>query len=161
MALTAEQHTETWLQLSEATVLIDHNEQKARHRLERAIRKAWLVRPPGLPQSTLDPNVPLRIQVTPLPGLRIEGRAWLDAPVLHWEASEIECLCKPWTPARQSSSSTAETPRRASIEVWGADLVRLWGGNSPTQALAQGNVIETVDEHRAEVRHFSDEIYGY
>ena len=38
MAVTAEQHTETWLQLSEATVLIDHNEQKARHRLERAIR---------------------------------------------------------------------------------------------------------------------------
>ena len=109
MAVTAEQHTETWLQLSEATVLIDHNEQKARHRLERAIRKAWLVRPPGLPQSTLDPNVPLRIQVTPLPGLRFEGRAWLDAPVLHWEASEIECLCKPWTPARQSSPSTAET----------------------------------------------------
>ena len=158
MALTAEQHTETWLQLSEATVLIDHNEQKARHRLERAIRKAWLVRPPGLPQSTLDPNVPLRIQVTPLPGLRIEGRAWLDAPVLHWETSEIECLCKPWTPARQSSSSTAETQRRASIEVWGADLVRLWGGNnSPTQDFAQGNVIETG----AEARHFSDEIYGY
>ena len=162
MALTAEQHTETWLQLSEATILIDHNEQKARHRLERAIRKAWLVRPPGLPQSTLDPNVPLRIQVTPLPGLRIEGRAWLDAPVLHWETSEIECLCKPWTPARQSSSSTAETQRQASIEVWGADLVRRWGGNnSPTQDFAQGNVIETVDERRAEARHFSDEIYGY
>ena len=46
--------------------------------------------------------------------------------------------------------------------VWGADLVRLWGGNnSPTQAFAQGNVIETVDERRAEARHFSDEIYGY
>jgi hypothetical protein len=104
--------------------------------------------------------VPLRIQVTPLPGLRIEDRAWLDAPVLHWEASEIECLCKLWTPARQSSPSTAETQRRAGIEVWGADLVRLWG-NPPTQDFAQGNVIETVDERRAEARHFSDEIYSY
>ena len=98
MALTAEQHTETWLQLSEATVLIDHNEQKARHRLQRAIRKAWLVRPPGLPQSTLDPNVPLRIQVAPLPGLRIEGRAWLDAPVLHWETVKSNVFASPGRP---------------------------------------------------------------
>ena len=33
-------------------------------------QKAWLVPPPGLPQSTLDPNVPLRIQVTSRPGSR-------------------------------------------------------------------------------------------
>ena len=69
MALTAEQHSETWLQLSEATVLIDHDQQKARQRLERAIKKAWLVPAPGLPQPPLDPNVPLRIQITPPPGL--------------------------------------------------------------------------------------------
>ena len=59
-----------WLRLSEATVLIDHDVKKARERLERAIKKAWLVPPPGLPQSTLDPNVPLRIQVTSRPGSR-------------------------------------------------------------------------------------------
>ena len=52
----------TWLRLSEATVLIDHDVQRARARLERAIKKAWLVPPPGLPQQTLDPNVPLRIR---------------------------------------------------------------------------------------------------
>ena len=161
MALTAE-HSETWLQLSEATVLIDHDQQKARERLERAIKKAWLVRPPGLPQPTLDPNVPLRIQVTQLPGLRIDGRAWLDNPVLQWEASEIECLCKPWTPARQATSSPAETQCRARIEVWGEDLVRLWGGNnSASHAFAQGNDIETAGERRADDRHFFDEIYGY
>ena len=68
----------TWLRLHEATVLIDHDAQKARERLQRAIQKAWLVRSHGLAQPTLDPNVPLRIQVTPMPGLRIEGRAWLD-----------------------------------------------------------------------------------
>ena len=38
----------TWLQLSDATVLIDHDLQKARERLTRAIKKAWLIRPPGL-----------------------------------------------------------------------------------------------------------------
>ena len=162
MALTAEQHSKTWLQISEATVLIDHDEQKARQRLERAIKKAWLVRSPGLPQSTLDPNVPLRIQVTLPPGLRIEGRAWLDDPVLHWEPSEIECLCKPWTPARQAPSTAAETPCRATNGVWGGDLVRLWGGNnSASHVFAQGNDIETARERRAEGRHFSEEIYGY
>jgi hypothetical protein len=124
----------TWLRLSEATILIDHDGQKARERLERAIKKAWLVRPPGLPQPTLDPNVPLRIQVTPLPGLRIEGRAWLDSPVLHWEPSEIECLCRPWTPSSQALSAPA-TQSQARIDVWGEDLVRLWGGdNSASQA---------------------------
>ena len=118
MALAAEQHSETWLRLSEATVLIDHDHQKARQRLERAVSKAWLVGPPGLPpQPPLHPNIPLRIQVTPPPGLRIEGRVWLDNPVLDWEASEVECLCKPWTPARQAPASTAETQCRARIEV--------------------------------------------
>jgi hypothetical protein len=162
MALTAEQHSETWLQLSEATVLIDHDQQKARQRLERAIKKAWLVPPPGLPQPPLDPNVPLRIQVTPPAGLRIDGRAWLDNPVLDWEASEVECVCKPWTPAREAPTSTAETQCRARVEVWGGDLVRLWGGNnSASHAFAQGNDTETAGERWAEARHFSDEIYGY
>ena len=161
MVLTAEQRTETWLQLSEATVLIDHDQQNARQWLERAIKSAWLVRPPRLPQSTLDRNVPLRIQVTPLPGWRIEGRAWLDDPVLHWEASEIECLCKPWTPARQACSSMAETQFRARIEVWGGDLVRLWGGNNPPgHAFGQGNNVDTADE-RGQKPEISDEIYGY
>jgi hypothetical protein len=128
----------TWLRLSEATVLIDHDVQKARERLERAIKKAWLVRPLGLPQPTLDPNVPLRIQVTPLPGLRIDGRAWLDNPVLHWEASEIECLGKPWTPLSQALSSAVATQYRVKIEVWGGDLVRLWGSDNPaSQAIAE------------------------
>jgi hypothetical protein len=160
MALAAAQHSETWLLLSEAAVLIDHDHQKARQRLERAVRKAWLVPPPGLAQPPLDPNVPLRIQVTPPAGLRIDGRAWLDNPVLDWEASEVECLCKPWTPAGQARSSTAQTQCRAKIEVWGGDLVRLWGGNnSPSHAFVQGNHIETVGP--AVARHFADEIYGY
>jgi len=124
----------TWLRLSEATTLIDHDVQKARERLERAMSKAWLARPGGLPQPMLDPNVPLRIQVTSSPGLRIEGRAWLDNPVLYWEASEIECLCKPWAPSRQALPSAPATQSRAAIEVWSEDLVRVWGGdNSASQ----------------------------
>jgi hypothetical protein len=136
----------TWLRLSEATVLIDHDVQKARERLERAIKKAWLVRPPGLPQPTIDPNVPLRIQLTSLPGLRIEGRAWLDNPVLHWEASEIECLCKPWTPSSRALSSAVATQTRVKIEVWEGDLVRLWGSDhSASQAAAKnGGLIATL-----------------
>jgi hypothetical protein len=162
MALAAEQHSETWLQLSEATVVIDHDQQRARQRLERAIMKAWLVRAPGLAQPPLDPNVPLRIQVTPPAGLRIDGRAWLDNPVLNWEASEVECRCKQWTPARQAPLSMAETQCRARIEVWGGDLIRLWGGNnSSSHAFAQSNDTETAGERWAEARHFSDEIYGY
>jgi hypothetical protein len=135
----------TWLRLSEATVLIDHDVQKARERLQRAIKKSWLVRSPGLPQPTVDPNVPLRIQVTSLPGLRIEGRAWLDNPVLHWETSEIECLCKPWTPSSQVLSSAVAIQSRVTIEVWDDDLVRLWGSdNSVSQSSAKnGGLIAT------------------
>jgi hypothetical protein len=135
----------TWLRLSEAAVLIDHDVQKARERLEQAIKKAWLVRPPGLPQPTLDPNVPLRIQLTSLAGLRIEGRAWLDDPVLHWEASEIECLCRPWMPSSRALSSAVATQSRVKIEVWDDDLVRLWGNdNSTSQAAANsGGLIAT------------------
>ena len=162
MALTADEHSKPWLQLSEATVLIAHDQQKARQRLERAITKAWLVPPPGLSQPPLDPNVPLRIQVTPAPGLRIDGRAWLDNPVLDWEASEVECFCKPWTP-RQPPSSTAATQCRARIEVWGGDLVRLWGSNnSASHDFARGNDIETAGERRQKPDCvLSDEIYGY
>jgi hypothetical protein len=120
----------TWLSLEEATTLIEHDVQKARERLERAISKAWQVRPGGEPQLMPDdPNVPLRIRVTLSPGLRLEGRTWLENPVLHWEASEIECLCKPWTPSSQPQPSANPTQSRARIEVWGEDLVRLWGGN--------------------------------
>jgi hypothetical protein len=163
MVLTAEQHSKTWLQLTEATVLIDHNEQKARQWLALAIEKAWLVRPPGSPQPTLDPNIPLRIQVTPPAGLRIEGRAWLDDPVLDWEASEIECLCKPWTPEREALSSMAATQCRVRIDVWSEDLVRLWvDDNSSSHAFAQGNDIESADEcgQKSDIS-LGDEVYGY
>jgi len=129
----------TWLQLSEASVIIDHDMQKARERLERAIKKAWLVRPAGLPPSTLDPNVPLRIQVTPPPGLRTEGRAWLESPVLHWEASEIECLCKTWTPSSKARASTLATQSRVKIEIWDGDLVRLWGSYKSADFSAANN----------------------
>ena len=136
MIPAAQGRTLNWLLLSEATILIDHDVQKARERLERAIKKAWLVGPPGLPQPALDPNVPLRIQVTSLPGWRLEGRAWLDDPVLHWEASEIECLCKPWTPLSKALASTAATPSRVKIEIWAEDLVRLWGSNKSVGSAA-------------------------
>ena len=129
MIPAAQGRTLNWLLLSEATILIDHDVQKARERLERAIKKAWLVGPPGLPQPALDPNVPLRIQVTSLPGWRLEGRAWLDDPVLHWAASEIECLCKPWTPLSKTLASVAATQFRVKIEIWAEDLVRLWGSD--------------------------------
>jgi hypothetical protein len=162
MGLTVEQHSETWLSLCEATAIIDHDQQKARQRLERAIKKAWLVPSPGLPQPPLDPNVPLRIQVTPPAGLRTDGRAWLDNPALDWEASEVECLCKPWRPAHQAPSSTAEIQCRARIEVWGGDLARLWGGdNTASHAFVHGNDTETACERWAEAQDFSHEIYGY
>jgi hypothetical protein len=119
----------TWLQLSEASAPIHHDVQKARERLERAISKAWRERIGGLPQPALEPNVPLRIQVIPPPGMRIVGRGWLDNPVLHWETSEIECLCTPWRPSHQAPSSASAIQSRASIKVWGEDLVRLWGGD--------------------------------
>ena len=103
-------------------------------RAARTRYQQGLARATWLPQPMLDPNVPLRIQVTLSPGLRIEGRAWLDNPVLYWEASEIECLCKPWTPSSQALPSAPPTQSRARIEVWSEDLVRVWGGdNSASQ----------------------------
>lgn len=119
----------TWLSLSEATTVVAHDVQKARERLERAISKAWVVVPGTSPQETSDPNVPLRIQLMLSPGLRIDGRGWLENPVLHWETSEIECACKTWTPSQRPLPSSPPTQSRARIEVWGEDLVRLWGAD--------------------------------
>jgi hypothetical protein len=124
-----------WLRLSEATTLMDHDVQKARAALERGISKCWLVRPGGIPQPASDPNVPLRIQVVPSPGWRVEGRAWLDSPALHWEESEIECPGKPWAPSTQDLSSTPTTQIRAKIEVWEADIFRLWGRAGDSHAI--------------------------
>jgi hypothetical protein len=127
----------TWLRLSEATTLIHHDVQKARERLERAISKAWCVAPGVVLQHTSDPNVPLRVRVTRSSGLRIEGRDWLEKPVLDWETSEIECFCKPWTPVGRTPREPP-TQTRAQIQVWEEDLVRLWGSeNSASKAGAE------------------------
>jgi hypothetical protein len=120
-----------WLRLNEATSLMNHDVQKARVALERGISKAWPMGLGGWPVPTSDPNVPLRIQVVPSSGLQFEGRAWLDSPVLYWEESEIECLGKawgpPWEPPTQDLPPAPTTQVRATIEVWEADILRLWG----------------------------------
>jgi hypothetical protein len=116
-----------WLRLDEATTLLDHDVEKARVALERGISKSWLVRPSGDPQPANDPNVPLRVRVMPSAGWRIQGRAWLESPVLHWQESEIECSCKPWAPSVQNSSPAPTSQVRAKIEVWQDDIFRLWG----------------------------------
>jgi hypothetical protein len=122
----------TWLRLSEATTLIHHDLQKARERLQRAISKAWLIPLDVLPQQTSDPNVPLRIQVTLPSGLRIDGRGWLENPVLDWETTEIECLCKPWAPMGRVPTVPA-TQIKAQIQVWEEDLIRLWGADKSAE----------------------------
>ena len=115
----------SWLSLTQATTILDHDVQRGRASLERAISNAWIVGVGGTPAPPIDPNVPLRIQVTPSPGLRLVGRDWLDRPVLDWETSEIECLCTPWTP-RGASEPSAPSQSRAKIEVWREDIRRLW-----------------------------------
>jgi len=47
----------SWLHLNQATVLIAHDVQRARQRLERAISKAWLMPEGGIPQPATDPNI--------------------------------------------------------------------------------------------------------
>lgn len=126
----------TWLPLDNATVIIAHNEQKAHERLERAISKAWQMPFGRLPQPTQDPNIPLRVQIIPPAGQRVQGRKWLDEPVLHWESSEIECLCTLWAPAGVPQSPATEC--RARIEVWQEDLVRLWGGSGSGSSSPSG-----------------------
>jgi hypothetical protein len=118
----------SWLSLTKATTILDHDVQRARESLGRAISKAWIVGPGGSPAPAIDPNVPLRIQVTPSPGWRLVGRAWLDHPVLDWETSEIECLCKPWMSPRTSQPATPPSQSRAKIEIRREDIGRLWGG---------------------------------
>jgi hypothetical protein len=116
----------SWMSLTEATTILDHDVQRARESLGRAISKAWIVGPGGSPHPAIDPNVPLRVQVTPSPGWRLVGRAWLDHPVLDWETSEIECLCVPWMPARASEPAPS-SQSRVKIEIWREDIGRLWG----------------------------------
>jgi|SoiMethySBSTD1v2_1073268.scaffolds.fasta_scaffold115337_3 hypothetical protein len=119
--------TVSWLSLTQATTILDHDIQRARESLGRAISKAWIVGPSGSPAPAIDPNVPLRIQVTPSPGWRLVGRAWLDHPVLDWETSEIECLCAPWMSPR-ASQPEPPSQSRAKIEICREDIGRLWGG---------------------------------
>lgn len=47
--------------------------------------------------------------------------------VVGWETSEIECLCKPWTPSSKALASVVATQSRTAIMIWDEDLVRLWG----------------------------------
>ena len=118
----------SWLSLIQATTILDHDVQRARKSLERAITKAWIVGIGGTPAPPIDPNVPLRIQVTPSPGWRLVGRDWLDSPVLNWETSEIECLCAPWEP-HSVSQRAAPSHSQARIEIWREDIPRLWGAS--------------------------------
>jgi hypothetical protein len=122
-----ERNAVSWLSLTKATTILDHDVQRARESLGRAISKAWIVGPGGSPASAIDSNVPLRVQVTPSPGWRLVGRAWLDNPVLDWENSEIECLCMPWMSSR-TSQPAPPSQSRARIEIWREDIPRLWGG---------------------------------
>jgi hypothetical protein len=117
-----------WLQLTDATTTLDHDLHQARASLERAVSKAWIVGTGGTPPPAIDTNVPLRIQVTPSPGWRLVGRDWLDHPVLHWEASEIQCLCALWKPS-SASQPAPPSQSRARIEVWREDIARLWGSS--------------------------------
>src|SRR5262245_10417473 len=103
--------------------------QKARERLQRAISKAWLVPLDVSPLHTSAPDVTLRIQVTLPSGLRIVGRGWLEKPVLHWETTEIECLCNSWAPMGRVPTEPP-TQTKAQIQVWDEDLERLWGGDN-------------------------------
>jgi len=124
-----------WLSLDNATTLLDHDLNKARKALERGISKSWLMRQNGVPQPATDPNVPLRIRVMPSPGWRLEGRAWLESPVLHWEESQIECFGKPWAPSTQNLSSTTNSQIRAKIEVWEEDIFRLWSRTGESSSI--------------------------
>ena len=139
----------SWLSLTQATTILDHDVQRGRASLERAISKAWIVGVRGTPAPPIDPNVPLRIQVTPSPGLRLVGRDWLDRPVLDWETSEIECLCTPWTP-RGASEPSAPSQSRAKIEVWREDIRRLWAApESPVGDVSSSG--STSDEPMQEI----------
>jgi hypothetical protein len=89
---------------------MDHDVERARES-RGVISKAWLVNPGGSAQPAIDPNEPLRIEVTPPPGWRLVGRAWLDNPVLDWETSEIECLCMPWMSPRTSQPAPPSRSR--------------------------------------------------
>jgi hypothetical protein len=128
-----ERLTMPWLSLDNATTLLDHDLNKAREALERGISKSWLMRQSGVPQPATDPNVPLRIRVMPSPGWRLEGRAWLERPVLHWEDSQIECSGKLWAPSTQNLSSTL-TPK-SEFEVWEEDIFRLWGRTGESSSI--------------------------
>jgi hypothetical protein len=136
----------SWLSLSKATIILDHDVQRAQESLGRAISKAWIVGAGGSPAPATDPNVPLRVRVTPSPGWRLVGRDWLGPPVLHWETSEIECLCTPWMPPR-ASQPVAPSQSRAKIEVWREDIGRLWGGPEiPSADAPSSGSASTSDE---------------
>ena len=53
--------TMSWLSLTQATTILDHDVQRGRASLERAISKAWIVGVGGTPAPPIDPNVPFEI----------------------------------------------------------------------------------------------------
>jgi hypothetical protein len=69
----------------------------------------------------------------PSPGWRLEGRAWLERPVLHWEDSQIEC-----SGVGTLYSEFVVNPNtqiRAKIEVWEEDIFRLWGRTGESSSI--------------------------
>jgi hypothetical protein len=110
----------TWLRLDDATAVIDHDEKGA-----AATRPC---NQQGLAGATWRPAARRSQCAFAHSG---DAVTWFATGgqklVLHWETSEIECLCKAWTPSSQPLASAAPTQSRAKIEVWDEDLVRLMG----------------------------------
>jgi hypothetical protein len=69
-----------------------------------------------------------------------KGRSWLNSPVLHWDTSEIQCLCMVES---HSWANVAPCSRRVKIEVWSKDIARIWRRDKPHRP--KGPSLEAAD----------------
>jgi len=110
-----------WATLKEAAEIASDSAGDPQESIRRAVSASLLVRPGTLPLPGREPPA-LRVRV--ITQRTIVGNDWLQAPVLDFEKSEIQC--------RSYMAGTWEEfkhPREtypARIELWRDDLLRLW-----------------------------------
>jgi hypothetical protein len=121
--------TGAWVSLQEAVETVRAaSVENPEEVIRQAVSVALLVRPGTLPLSDHTPPAP-RLHV--ITQRTIVGMDWLQAPALDFEKSEI--LCRSYM-AGTWEEWPPQNLHPARIEIWKADLLRLWPSGGSQEA---------------------------
>src|SRR6185369_9661269 len=106
--------TMSWLSLTQATTILDHDVQRGRASLERAISKAWIVGVGGSPAGHLSHRLPLNREQRSRSGGKILGAYGLAKKVRSEKfrplAQRLISPCKRWTRQLATRTLTSSPP---------------------------------------------------